>query len=100
MNVPNRERLAKRDQPGTWAMRAQGCVLTTLVFALVLLLTSADSTRAGDSFATPNPAPRARVWIVQDHQATDAFRPRPDLIKAMVNRAITNLTSKSTVPDA
>ena len=47
-----------------------------------------------------NSLPRSRVVIVQDPQATDAFRPRADRIQAMVNRALTNLTDKPTVAEA
>ena len=44
--------------------------------------------------------PRARVVIVSDAEATEAFRPRPEKIRAMVNRAITNLTEKATTSEA
>src|SRR6266436_5674040 len=50
--------------------------------------------------ATPVvPAPgltRSKVVIVQDPEATDAFKPRPERIRLMVSRAITNLTGKAT----
>jgi len=45
-------------------------------------------------------APRAYVTVTQDPEATDAFRPLPEKVRLMVNRAITNLTRKATVPDA
>ncbi len=38
---------------------------------------------------------RARVVIVHDAEATAAFVPRADTVLAMVNRALTNLTAKS-----
>lgn len=44
--------------------------------------------------------PRARVVITQDDRATDAFAPRRDHVRLMVNRAITNLTHCATVPEA
>ena len=44
--------------------------------------------------------PRAKVVIVQDSDATDAFQPRPALVRAMVDQAITNLTARPTVPEA
>ena len=74
--------------------------LTHRLFLLfgVLLLPILWGKAIGDS-AIP-PAPRARVVIVQDHRATEAFRPNPARIQAMVNRAITNLTGKTTVPQA
>lgn len=37
----------------------------------------------------------ARVVVVQDPKATDAFRPRPEKVRALVDRAITNLTGKA-----
>jgi uncharacterized protein (DUF362 family) len=40
------------------------------------------------------------VIIVHDPQATEAFRPNPEKVRAMTDRAITNLMGKSTVPDA
>lgn len=50
---------------------------------------------------TTNPnGSRARVVIVQERDVVDAFRPRPEKVLAMVNRAITNLTGKLTVPEA
>ena len=38
---------------------------------------------------------RARVVIVHDPEATDAFQPRAEKIPAMVSRALTNLTGKA-----
>ena len=50
---------------------------------------------------TTNPnGPRARVVIVEEPDTVDAFRPRPEKVEAMVNRAITNLTGKATVREA
>src|SRR5262245_1244601 len=43
---------------------------------------------------------RARVVIVQDNAATDAFLPRADRVRAMVARGLTNLTSKATATQA
>lgn len=45
------------------------------------------------SFA--NPGPRARVVTVEEADALEAFRPRPAVIRGMVDRAITNLTGKA-----
>jgi hypothetical protein len=47
------------------------------------------------SFA--NPGPRARVVTVQEADALDAFRPRPAVIRAMVDRGMTTLTGKATL---
>lgn len=43
------------------------------------------------------PSARSRVVIVEDPQATEAFKPRPDRIAAMLGRGLTALTGKSTV---
>jgi hypothetical protein len=52
-------------------------------------------------FSTQQPdASRARIVIVEDDSATDAFKPRPHQIDAMVNRGITNLTGKATPAQA
>jgi len=40
----------------------------------------------------------SRVIVVEDPQATDAFRPRPDHIREMMTRGLTNLTRTATVP--
>ena len=38
--------------------------------------------------------------ITHDPDATDAFRPRLEKVRVMVNRALTNLTHKASVPEA
>jgi hypothetical protein len=59
----------------------------------------AASVHAGPISTAPA-APRARVVVVQDPDATEAFRPRPEKIQSLVQRAITNLTAKPTVSEA
>src|SRR5258707_1341479 len=56
--------------------------------------------RATEPFLQHNPGPRAKVMIAHDPEATDAFRPRPAKIQAMMNRAITALTQKPNVAEA
>jgi hypothetical protein len=56
--------------------------------------------QAADPASSGNIAPRAYVVITQDAGATDAFRPRLERVRLMVNRAITNLTHQATVPEA
>lgn len=52
-------------------------------------------------FSTMQPAAlRPRIVIVEDDLATDAFKPRPERIEAMVGRAITSLTGKATASEA
>jgi hypothetical protein len=55
---------------------------------------------AAESFSGSSAGQRARVVIVQDPAAMSAFRPRPDKIRAMVSRGMTNLTGKATVAEA
>ena len=64
-----------------------------------VLLTSL-SALAAEAFSASSTGPYARVLIVHDPAATEAFRPRLDKIRAMVSRAITNVTGKATVPEA
>jgi hypothetical protein len=56
--------------------------------------------RAADPFSYTNRAAISRVVVTQDPEATEAFRPRLEKVRVMVNRAITNLTQKPTVPEA
>ena len=56
--------------------------------------------QAADSFLPGDRGPRAYVVTTQDPEATDAFRPRLERIRGMVDRAMTNLTRKATVSEA
>ena len=56
--------------------------------------------RAGDAFSTTNSGQRARVVVVQDRNAPDAFVPDPKRIRAMVERGLTNLAGKATAAAA
>lgn len=58
------------------------------------------SAQAADRSLSTDRGPRAQVVIVQDPAATDAFRPRLESVRSMVDLAITNLTRKATVPEA
>jgi hypothetical protein len=64
------------------------------------LLAAALHLPAANFSPTHGMEPRARVVIVQDPEATEAFEPRPDIVQAMVDRGITNLTGKGTVTAA
>jgi len=55
---------------------------------------------AANPLASVSGPPRASVVTAHDPDATDAFRPRLDKVRVMVERAITNLTHKVTVPEA
>lgn len=68
----------------------------------LLILACAARAQTSNLFSTaPSAAgPRARVVIVHDPDATDAFEPRPDHVRAMVDRGIITLTGKPTVAQA
>ena len=72
---------------------------------LAIFLTLAPAARAQSNglyspAAPTNNAPRARVIIVQDPLAIDAFQPRADRVRAMVDRGMTAVTGKAKVADA
>ena len=80
------------------AGRLAGWLLTALFVGLAgfCLLPA----QAAEPWSSADRGPRADVVTVQDPDATDTFRPRPERIRVMVDRAITNLTKKATVPEA
>jgi uncharacterized protein (DUF362 family) len=73
-----------------------------LIAAVALLgMTGAQLCRVfGAAFTAGHTAPRARVVIVEDAQAIDAFRTRQEPIREMVSEGITNLTGTGSVPEA
>jgi hypothetical protein len=67
--------------------------------AVGLLLVTSCLLRSGE--LTPSTTgPVARVVSITDREATDAFQPRADVVRRMLNRAMTNLTGKATVAAA
>jgi uncharacterized protein (DUF362 family) len=65
------------------------------------MLATAVHAQTSNLFSSANTTtPRARVVIVQDPAATDAFIPREDHIRTMVARGITTLTGKSSASEA
>jgi uncharacterized protein (DUF362 family) len=79
-------------------------VAQTRRFALLAILFApaarAQSNRLYSPAGATNNAPRAKVVIVQDPLATDAFQPRQGRVRAMVDLGITTLTGKAKVADA
>jgi hypothetical protein len=71
------------------------------IFAGLLLATSLNS-GAEDllSSTTFTNRPHARVVIAEHPGATEAFRPRMEAVREMVNRGITNLTRKASPREA
>jgi hypothetical protein len=55
---------------------------------------------AADLLSASKIAPRALVVTAYDPGATDAFRPHPEIVRSMVNRAIIRVTRQPTVPEA
>jgi len=76
-----------------FALRACVCLL-----ALVLSLPVSGADLS--SSTSTNGGPRARVVIVSDPQATEAFCPRPETVRALVERGITRFTGKASAPEA
>ena len=69
-------------------------------FWLLILATAAHAQTSNLAFATNNSTPRAKVVIVQDPNATDAFQPRESVVRGMVARGITTLTGKTNTTEA
>ena len=57
---------------------------------------------AGPALSTDNatPAPTARVIIVEDSRATDAYKPRPDVVQGMLDQAVLRLTGSNDIASA
>jgi hypothetical protein len=70
------------------------------MFCACVIAPARGASAPASPMSTAPAALRARVVVVHDPGATDAFQPRPEKIQAMVQRAITNLTSKPTVAEA
>jgi len=79
--------------PSNWQLTLWICCSLVAGFA-------GTATAATNNLLPRSSASQARVFIVQDPAATDAFKPRPNVVSAMVNRAITNLTGKAATADA
>ncbi|MEK7706615.1 MAG: hypothetical protein AAB380_01285, partial [Verrucomicrobiota bacterium] len=75
-------------------MKPPGAALALCAFAAFA------PARAADPFTTARSAPRARVVVVQNRDAIEAFCPQPEIVQVMVDRALTSLTRKATPRDA
>jgi hypothetical protein len=71
-------------------------------FCLGLIALTAAAAPASELFssATLTNGPHARVVTVDDPGATEAFEARPERVREMVSRAITNLTGKLSAREA
>jgi hypothetical protein len=74
------------------------CLLCLPALCAFFAITCQAQPAAG--LSGPNTPRPARVVVVEDRHATEAFEPRRDRVQAMVDRAITNLTEKATLPEA
>ena len=81
-------------------MRISHRLLPALAVVGCLALHGSGPARAANIFSSGASGPDARVVTVQNPEAIDAFRPRPEIVRTMVNRGITNLTGEITVPAA
>jgi len=72
----------------------------SLCLLLLLLLPALRHTVAGDVLSLTNAGPISRVVTVCNPEATDAFRPRADIVRLMVERGITSLTGKAKLREA
>lgn len=68
--------------------------------SLIALAACAQQLRVDPALARQESTSTARVLIVQDAEAIQAFKPRAEVIHAMVNRAITNFTGTTQVAAA
>jgi hypothetical protein len=87
------------------SIKARGSIraVSRKVFSFFWLLILASATRAQTSnlFSPADSATaHARVVIVEDPQATDAFQPREDRVQTMVARGISALTGKTNLNQA
>jgi hypothetical protein len=73
-------------------------LFTCLAAQLLTLICSAVC--GAEVFSSQSPGGQSQVVIVQDAKATSGFRPRLDRIRSMMNRGMTNVTSKATVREA
>jgi hypothetical protein len=74
----------------------------SLAAALLVCLLAPAAGRAANGGALPPTArnARAQIFIVQDPNATDAFQPREERVRIMVERGITNVTGKADLAEA
>jgi uncharacterized protein (DUF362 family) len=87
------------------SIKARGSIRAVsrkVVFSFCLLIVAAAARAQMSNLFSPaaSSTVRAKVVIVQDPEATDAFRPREDRVRSMVQRGITNLTGQASTSAA
>ena len=71
-----------------------------LLWVSACLLGSERPGWCAQSAAPSDTLPRAKVVVVHDPQAIEAYRTRPERIRAMLDRGITNITARPTPSEA
>jgi hypothetical protein len=70
-------------------------------FQILTVCVLASGVAGAQEIPTASARPvRARVVSVFDPEASEAFRPRPEVVRSMVERGLTNLTGKALVREA
>ncbi len=68
---------------------------------VILTLATVATAQSNNLFSPANTStPHAKVVIVQDPNATDAFQPRENHVRSMVERGLTTLTGKPSISEA
>lgn len=78
------------------SLRLCSCLLGLLALTVSICAPAADLL----SSSTANGGPHARVVVVSDPQATEAFCARPEIVRGLVERGIKHLTGKASVAEA
>jgi hypothetical protein len=81
-------------------VRAPGLAAAACLLFAVICRGETNSVLPHTAVPSAGPPTRAQVFIAEDKQATEAFEPRMDRVQSMIDRAITSLTGKTTVPEA
>jgi hypothetical protein len=82
-------------------MAGRICRLGTLAAILLLpTVATAQSNNLYSAAGAANTTARAKVFVVEDPQATDAFQPREPRVRAMVDRGMLALTGKTNIANA
>jgi hypothetical protein len=84
------------------SIKARGSIraVSRKVFSFLLLILATAANAQSNNLASPGSTARAKVIIVQDPAATDAFQPRESVVRAMVDRGIKGISGKATVSAA
>lgn len=82
------------------ALLSQSKLICLLLWTALCTLGSEFPGRCAQSVAQSESLQRAKVVVVKDPQATETYKTRPERIRAMLDRGITNITSRPTPAEA